>query len=82
MPIERIIVATNANDIVARALDSGRYRRGRGTPTQSPAMDIQAASNFERLYFESAGRDAARDRRAPSRLSPARARIDVPAALR
>jgi len=52
LPIERIIVATNANDIVARALETGRYRRGPGVATQSPAMDIQVASNFERLWFE------------------------------
>jgi threonine synthase len=59
LPIGRIIVATNSNDIVARALRSGDYRRGNTQATQSPAMDIQVASNFERLYFEAAGRDAA-----------------------
>jgi threonine synthase len=58
LPIERLIVATNANDIVSRALINGRYARGEVTPTGSPAMDIQAASNFERLYFETADRDA------------------------
>jgi threonine synthase len=52
LPIERLIVATNANDIVARALSLGHYRRGQAVATQSPAMDIQVASNFERLYFE------------------------------
>ena len=59
LPIGRIIVATNANDIVARGLGSGDYRRGTAVATQSPAMDIQVASNFERLFFECAGRDAA-----------------------
>ncbi len=58
LPIDGITVATNANDIMARALTSGDYRRGPATATQSPAMDIQVASNFERLYFECAGRDA------------------------
>jgi threonine synthase len=58
LPIGRIIVATNTNDIVARALATGDYRRGQATATQSPAMDIQVASNFERLFFECAGRDA------------------------
>jgi threonine synthase len=58
LPIGRIVVATNANDIVARALASGDYRRGNTVATQSPAMDIQVASNFERLFFECAGRDA------------------------
>jgi threonine synthase len=56
LPIERITVVTNANDIVARALSLGDYRRGPAIATQSPAMDIQAASNFERLHFEYAGR--------------------------
>jgi len=56
LPIDRIVVATNANDIVARALTDGIYRRGRTVATQSPAMDIQVASNFERLHFEYAGR--------------------------
>jgi threonine synthase len=58
LPIEHMIVATNANDIMARALTSGHYRRGAAVATQSPAMDIQVASNFERLFFECAGRDA------------------------
>ena len=56
LPIEKIVVATNANDIVARALSQGVYRRGTAIATQSPAMDIQVASNFERLHFEYAGR--------------------------
>lgn len=58
LPLGRIIVATNVNDIVARALATGDYRRGQATATQSPAMDIQVASNFERLFFECADRDA------------------------
>lgn len=57
LPISRIVTATNSNDIVARAFTEGRYARGVVTPTQSPAMDIQVASNFERLYFECARRD-------------------------
>ena len=52
LPIERLVVATNGNDIVARALEDGLYARGATRVTQSPAMDIQVASNFERLYFE------------------------------
>ena len=59
LPIAQIIVATNANDIVSRALATGEYRRGAAQATQSPAMDIQVASNFERLFFECAGRDSA-----------------------
>lgn len=58
LPIARIIVATNSNDILARAFATGRYERGAGQATISPAMDIQSASNFERLFFEATGRDA------------------------
>lgn len=52
LPIKRIVVATNSNDILARAFAGGRYARGTVEATLSPAMDIQSASNFERLYFE------------------------------
>jgi len=64
LPVARIVAATNANDILARAFEEGRYVRGAVRPTMSPAMDIQAASNFERLYFEAAGRDAVATARA------------------
>jgi threonine synthase len=64
LPIERLVIATNSNDIVARAFATGRYERGQVVATQSPAMDIQIASNFERLYFEAVGRDAAETARA------------------
>ena len=56
-PIGRIMLATNANDILARALKTGRYERGASTATLSPAMDIQVASNFERILFEALDRD-------------------------
>ena len=64
LPIERIVAATNSNDIVARALQTGRYERGVVQHTQSPAMDIQIASNFERLYFEATKREALETARA------------------
>ena len=64
LPIDRIIVATNSNDILARAFEHGRYVRGVTAPTQSPAMDIQSASNFERLYFECVRRDGVETARA------------------
>ena len=57
-PIERIVLATNENDILARALETGRYERGASKATLSPAMDIQVASNFERILFEAVDRDA------------------------
>ncbi|NGP17441.1 threonine synthase [Devosia aurantiaca] len=58
LPIERLVIATNANDILRRTLSTGRYEMEGVAPTISPSMDIQISSNFERLLFESAGRDA------------------------
>ncbi|BBC72275.1 threonine synthase [Altererythrobacter sp. B11] len=59
LPIERLIVATNVNDILHRALSSGDYSAGEVTPTAAPSMDIQVSSNFERLLFDVGGRDGA-----------------------
>jgi len=60
LPIEQLVIATNANDILRRALETGRYEVLGVSPTISPSMDIQVSSNFERLLFEASGRDAAR----------------------
>jgi threonine synthase len=62
-PIARLIVATNSNDILTRAIDTGVYARGQVHATMSPAMDIQVASNFERLIFEAHNRDGAATRK-------------------
>jgi threonine synthase len=52
LPVERLILATNRNDILCRFVDTGTYSVGEVTPTISPSMDIQVASNFERyLYY-------------------------------
>ncbi len=59
LPIARLIVATNVNDILHRALSSGDYSAGTVTPTAAPSMDIQVSSNFERLLFDLGGRDGA-----------------------
>jgi len=56
LPIEKLLIATNVNDILARALNTGRYDTGSVTPTISPSMDIQVSSNFERLLFDLYGR--------------------------
>jgi threonine synthase len=58
LPIEKLVIATNANDILARTIETGRYETNGVVPTISPSMDIQISSNFERLLFEGAGRDA------------------------
>lgn len=59
LPVEKLVIATNANDILRRALETGRYEMAGVEATISPSMDIQISSNFERLLFEGAGRDPA-----------------------
>jgi len=59
LPVARLVVATNENDILHRALSAGDYSVGLVSPTQSPSMDIQVSSNFERLLFDLHGRDGA-----------------------
>ncbi len=59
LPIERLVLATNANDILARYLASGAMTIADVSPSLSPSMDIQVASNFERLLFELKGRNGA-----------------------
>jgi len=58
LPIRRLIVATNQNDILHRALTSGEYRMGEVEPSISPSMDIQVSSNFERALYLAYGQDA------------------------
>ncbi len=69
LPIDRLVIATNANDILARTLATGRYETAGVVPTSSPSMDIQVSSNFERLLFEASGRDADAVRGAMASLS-------------
>ena len=52
LPIDKLIVATNENDILCRVINSGEYRPAKVKPSLSPSMDIQVASNFERLLFD------------------------------
>ena len=59
LPVERLIVATNINDILHRALSSGDYSVASVTPTAASSMDIQVSSNFERLLFDLSKRDGA-----------------------
>jgi threonine synthase len=60
LPVQRLVIATNLNDSLPRAFASGTYEPQGVIATSSPSMDIQLASNFERLLFELAGRDSAR----------------------
>jgi threonine synthase len=87
---KKLVIATNANDIMARAINEGVYAAGEAHHTYSPSMDIQVASNFERALFEASGRDSdwtrtamedfARDRRLelpPRVLAALRQRYDA-----
>ncbi len=58
LPIEKLVIATNDNDILARTLETGTYEKRGVTATTSPSMDIQISSNFERLLFEASERDS------------------------
>ena len=57
LPIRRLVIATNSNDILARFLETGEHALAEVTPTMSPSMDIQVSSNFERLLFDVFDRD-------------------------
>jgi len=60
LPIEKLVVATNDNDILHRFITNGEYSKGKCFFTLAPAMDITIPSNFERYLFELAGRDGAK----------------------
>src|SRR5919205_484512 len=61
LPIRRLILATNENDVLDEYFRTGRYRvRKKARKTSSPSMDISKASNFERYAYELLGRDPAR----------------------
>jgi threonine synthase len=59
LPIEKLVIATNQNDILDRAIKTGEHRTNGVKPTISPSMDIQVSSNFERVLFDAYGRDGA-----------------------
>jgi threonine synthase len=68
LSVERLVIATNENDILARTLANGAYELRSVHATQSPSMDIQVSSNFERLLFDACHRDAAAIRRLMANL--------------
>lgn len=59
LPVRRLKIASNVNDILVRTLATGTYEVRQVHATASPSMDIQVSSNFERLVFEASGRDSA-----------------------
>jgi threonine synthase len=77
LPVERLAIATNVNDILARTLACGTYEVRDVVPTTSPSMDIQVSSNFERLLFDACRRDPHPVRGAMASLAQSR-RFTVP----
>jgi threonine synthase len=78
LPVGRLVIATNVNDILVRALSTGEYAvAGAVQTTLSPSMDIQVASNFERALFEASTRDAGWVQQAMSEFRNER-RIRIP----
>ncbi|WP_299351428.1 threonine synthase [uncultured Shimia sp.] len=57
LPIDRLVIATNQNDILHRTMETSAYTKEGVTPSISPSMDIQVSSNFERALFDAYGRD-------------------------
>ncbi len=72
LPVDRLVIATNVNDILARTLATGTYELRDVVATTSPSMDIQVSSNFERLLFDANGRDASAIRAAMASLAQSR----------
>src|SRR5580658_303068 len=72
LPIDRLVIATNVNDILARTLATGTYEPREVVPTTSPSMDIQVSSNFERLLFEAYDRNAGAVRASMASLAQSR----------
>ena len=79
LPIGRLIVATNVNDILHRALTVGDYSVGAVEATSAPSMDIQVSSNFERLLFDLYGRNGAATAAAMSTFETTRGLLLSPA---
>lgn len=72
LPIDRLVIATNVNDILARTMATGSYDLREVVATSSPSMDIQVASNFERLLFDVYGRDGGAVRQLMASLAQSR----------
>jgi threonine synthase len=68
LPVTKLAVGSNSNDILTRFFASGSMKSGTVNPTISPSMDIQISSNFERLLFDLYGRDGTRVRETMDRF--------------
>ncbi len=71
LPIDRLVVGSNSNDILTRFLETGTMEKTAVVQTHSPSMDIQISSNFERLLFEKLNRDGAEVERLMQRFQQA-----------
>ena len=71
LPIERLVVATNQNDILHRCLTTGGYHKAGVRPSMSPSMDIEVSSNFERALFDVYDRDGSAISQVMNELSTA-----------
>jgi threonine synthase len=72
LPVDRLVIAANVNDILVRTLATGAYEPRAVVATSSPSMDIQVASNFERILFDAGGRNAAAVRNMMDSLAQSR----------
>jgi len=81
LPVDRLMIGTNANDILARTVTTGRYETRGVVATSSPSMDIQISSNFERLLFDAYERKPEAIRNAMAQLSQSQTFTIEPAAL-
>lgn len=81
LPVDRLIVATNTNDILVRTLSTGAYELRDVVATSSPSMDIQVSSNFERLLFEAYHRDGQAVRTLMNTLAQSKRFVVAPPAL-
>ena len=77
LPVRRLILATNENDILARFFNTGVYAKGQVVPTVNPSMDIQVASNFERWLFYKMGQDTQAVARLMTRFA-LEGRLEIP----
>jgi threonine synthase len=81
LPIDRLVIATNVNDILVRTFATGAYEVREVVATSAPSMDIQVSSNFERLLFDAYERDGAAVRTLMASLMQSGRFVIAPAAL-
>ena len=76
LPIKKLVIATNKNNILERCINSGEYKPQKVNESLSPSMDIQLASNFERLIFEIQGRNSDKTKNIMARVKENNYKLD------